>query len=434
MTGRTAREATKTLVRFERRIDSHSASVMSSVARIVAKPPALLTSTSTRPQRLTAASTTPCICAGAAASAPKPTASAPVSRRRLAAASAPAPSRSSTARRAPSRANASAVTAPMPRAAPVTMTTRPWNRMSWSPSRSWRSSAQRALGLLAPVGHVERAVFRPRRAHLLARLLLHPRARVRRPEPEATVRAERTHLQLGGEHIRLRKPCLEARDVRRGAPCRDLGIEPQRTRLPAALAAAPRQLQRGGGAGGRAVDGAGEQTSLAEHAEDERLAVDEAERLGVAGRPLEERQAGLDPARARVGLAERRRRAGKVDGEIAARLADRQRRLEHLDRTLPRPLGNVESSETQARPDLLVAPAMGHRPEQNAVADPGALREGAGLGHRQHHPDPGERRVRKRVRVVRLHGERVVPSSDLDGPAIVAEPVERARQDDVGAA
>src|SRR2546423_170511 len=282
MTGRTAREATKTLVRFERRMDSHSASVMSSVARIVAKPPALLTSTSTRPQRLTAASTTPCICAGAAASAPKPMASAPVSRRRLAAASAPAPSRSSTARRAPSRPNAAAVTAPLPR----------------------------------------------------------------------------------------------------GAPCRDLGIEPQRTRLPAALAAAPRQLQRGGGAGGRAVDVAGEQTSLAEHTEDERLAVDEAERLGVAGRPLEERQAGLDPARARVGLAERGRRAGKVDGEIAARLADRQRRLEHLDRTLPRPLGNVESSETQARPDLLVAPAMGHRPEQDAVADPGALRAGARRGHR----------------------------------------------------
>src|SRR2546423_883911 len=182
MTGRTAREATKTLVRFERRMDSHSASVMSSVARIVAKPPALLTSTSTRPQRLTAASTTPCICAGAAASAPKPTASAPVSRRRLAAASAP------------------------------------------------------------------------------------------------------THLQLGGEHLRLRKPCLEARDVGRGAPCRDLGIEPPRTRLPAALAAAPSQLQRGGGAGGCAVDVVGEQTSRAEHAEDERLAVDEAERLGVAGR------------------------------------------------------------------------------------------------------------------------------------------------------
>jgi len=31
-------------VRFERRIDSHSSSVISSVARIVAKPPALLTS------------------------------------------------------------------------------------------------------------------------------------------------------------------------------------------------------------------------------------------------------------------------------------------------------------------------------------------------------------------------------------------------------
>src|SRR5439155_170302 len=119
ITGRTAREATKTLVRFERRIDSHSASVMSSVARIVAKPPALLTSTSTRCQRSTTASTTPRTSPGAAASARNPTASAPVSRKRLAVASAPAPSRSSTARRAPSRAKASAVTAPIPRAARV---------------------------------------------------------------------------------------------------------------------------------------------------------------------------------------------------------------------------------------------------------------------------------------------------------------------------
>src|SRR5215470_17510432 len=51
MMGSTAFEQRKTLVRLEAMMASHSSSEISSVARITAKPPALLTRTSTRPQR-----------------------------------------------------------------------------------------------------------------------------------------------------------------------------------------------------------------------------------------------------------------------------------------------------------------------------------------------------------------------------------------------
>ena len=56
MIGSTALEKRKTLVRFEAMMASHSASAMSSVSRMTAKPPALLTSASTRPQRASTAS------------------------------------------------------------------------------------------------------------------------------------------------------------------------------------------------------------------------------------------------------------------------------------------------------------------------------------------------------------------------------------------
>ena len=57
MIGSTALLHMKVLERLKRTIWSHSSSSISSVALILGKPPALLTRTSTRSQRLTTAST-----------------------------------------------------------------------------------------------------------------------------------------------------------------------------------------------------------------------------------------------------------------------------------------------------------------------------------------------------------------------------------------
>src|SRR5262249_54137957 len=87
----------KTLVRFDARIACHSSSWMSSVARITAKPPALLTRTSTRPHLDSTASTASPISAERVTSVRCASTSAPVSSSARATASSPAPSRSSAA-------------------------------------------------------------------------------------------------------------------------------------------------------------------------------------------------------------------------------------------------------------------------------------------------------------------------------------------------
>ncbi|MBI1734646.1 MAG: hypothetical protein HYR51_05670 [Candidatus Rokubacteria bacterium] len=84
MTARTARVHTKALVRFQRRIASHSSSVISPVGRIAPNPTALLTRTSARCQRASTASTIVRTAALDAASVWNASASTPASRRRLA--------------------------------------------------------------------------------------------------------------------------------------------------------------------------------------------------------------------------------------------------------------------------------------------------------------------------------------------------------------
>src|SRR6267143_827903 len=130
MIGSAALEQRKTLVRFEARMDCHSSSVISSVGRITAKPPALLTRISSRLQRAITASSARLISAERVTSACRARTSAPRPRCASATASTPAPSRSSAATRAPSRAQASTMAAPIPFAAPVTIATFPSSRMA----------------------------------------------------------------------------------------------------------------------------------------------------------------------------------------------------------------------------------------------------------------------------------------------------------------
>ena len=109
----------------------HSSSEISSVARITAKPPALLTRTSTRPQRArTAAKRTADVrrsChvggEGEHVGAPSAQGGRPASPRRHRRGRARPPC-------APSRTHASTMAAPIPLAAPVTMTTFPSSRMA----------------------------------------------------------------------------------------------------------------------------------------------------------------------------------------------------------------------------------------------------------------------------------------------------------------
>src|SRR6266478_3428321 len=92
MIGSAAFEQRKTLVRFEARMDCHSSSVISSVGRITAKPPALLTRISSRLQRAITASSARLISAERVTSACRARTSAPRPRCASATASTPPPS------------------------------------------------------------------------------------------------------------------------------------------------------------------------------------------------------------------------------------------------------------------------------------------------------------------------------------------------------
>src|SRR5262245_48356812 len=129
MCGSTALVQRKALVTLNRKIVSHSSSGMSSVRRITEKPPALLTSTSTRPHRLITASTARRTSPAAVTSTFSGIASRPWAASSRASPSTPSAFTSSAATRAPSRPNARATRSPMPLAAPVTMATLPSNLM-----------------------------------------------------------------------------------------------------------------------------------------------------------------------------------------------------------------------------------------------------------------------------------------------------------------
>src|SRR2546428_725772 len=108
MWGSTALAQRNALVTLSRKIASHSSSGMSSVRRSTEKPPALFTSTSTRPQRSSTTSTARRTSGAAVTSAFSASASQPSAPSSRARASAPAVSMSSAATRAPSRPNAQA--------------------------------------------------------------------------------------------------------------------------------------------------------------------------------------------------------------------------------------------------------------------------------------------------------------------------------------
>src|SRR5262249_60679816 len=137
-----------------------------------------------------------------------------------------------------------------------------------------------------------------------------------------------------------------------------------------------------------AIDIIGAQLRLAEHADDERLAVAEAEAGGVAGRAIQQRQALGAPSRPHVGVAERRRGAREIHGEVAARFAEREPWLQHLDRALPGALHHVETTEAQPRPDFLVPTAVRHGAGHDRLAERGAFVKLTDLPPREHGPDP----------------------------------------------
>src|SRR5262245_9579689 len=142
----------KTALRLTSSTRSHSASVTSrsGCSRIT---PALLKSTSNRPQRRYGSSIMRAMSAASVTSAC--TAAAPSS---AATFSTPAPSTSASTRRAPSRAKRRAVAAPMPRAAPVISTMRPSSR-AMDPPHEPADDVDRALGLVEhgqePMPHVD---------------------------------------------------------------------------------------------------------------------------------------------------------------------------------------------------------------------------------------------------------------------------------------
>ncbi len=121
--GSAARLNRKVPSRFVRTMRSKSSTEWS-MSRASTWMAALLTTMSRRPKSRNTSATIAATRASSPTSPSTPTAS----RRDAATARAPAPSRSTSTVRAPSAAYASAIARPMPRAAPVTMATRPSSR------------------------------------------------------------------------------------------------------------------------------------------------------------------------------------------------------------------------------------------------------------------------------------------------------------------